>query len=159
MGLNSSKLARPRMEGWGGVHIQETFVLHLRGVGERGGAGGTGNTLRVEQTIAYSPWSSLAGEIGPWAVGQAWARIITITAPPRPPDRPPATPAWPQDEQVCSRLLLPHPPCGLLPRGLTGSGPELSSTPGTAPSSASDTPVLVPHPHQACWLLASCSDG
>lgn len=48
------------------------------------GLGGTGNTLRVEQTIAYSPWSSLAGEIGPWAVGQAWARIITITAPPGP---------------------------------------------------------------------------
>lgn len=31
MRLDTSKLARPGMEGWGGVHIQETFVLYLRG--------------------------------------------------------------------------------------------------------------------------------
>lgn len=116
----------------------------LEGVGERGGAGGTGNTLRVEQTIAYSPWSSLAGEIGSWAVGQAWARIITITPHPTPP--PSLAPRQASVQEAVFFLTLRWP------RGLTGSGTELSGTPGTAPGSATDTPA--PHPPPPPGLLA-----
>lgn len=47
----------------------------------------------------------------------------------------------------CSRgFFHTRPPCGPLPRGLTGPGTELSGTPGTAPGSASDTPALPPCP-------------
>lgn len=60
---------------------------------------------------------------------------------------------------MCTRgffLLLMHPPCGPLPRGLTGSGTQLSGASGTAYGSASDTPAPVPTPTRLAgsWLPA-----
>lgn len=117
----------------------------LEGVGGRGGAGGTGNTLRVGQTIAYSLWFSLAGEIGPWAVGQAWALIITKVGP------------CSLAQDMLAEASSPFP--WALACGVDGfksrNRTRWHSWPSPWFSQRHPSPCL--HPHQAGWLLASCS--
>lgn len=148
MGLNSSKLARPRMEGWGGVHIQETFVLYLRGWVR-------GEGLEDRKHVKRRTNNSLFSMVQPgWrdrllGCGQAWAH-----------HHHPPTLALPGPKMSkCQKASSSSPSLWAVAQGIDRVRDRTQRTPGTAPGSANDTPVPVPHPHQACWLLASCSAG